>query len=127
MLDFTRSIDDFASSETPKPAPANDQPLLDAYSNAVIDVTERIGPAVVRVETGPKTPQPQSRVRTRVPIAMAVALEVVAELMLAIDPQIPDPRRVARAGRMFHFRRQVRFIEAIDLEGEEQQPARQGG
>src|SRR3984957_8366266 len=61
MLDFTRTIDDFSSSETPKPAPANDQPLLDAYSNAVIDVTERIGPAVVRVETGPKVPHARER------------------------------------------------------------------
>jgi S1-C subfamily serine protease len=34
--------------------PNNDQALLDAYSNAVIGVTERVGPAVVRVETGPK-------------------------------------------------------------------------
>ena len=61
MLDFTRTIDEFSSSETPKPAPANDHPLLDAYSNAVIDVTERIGPAVVRVETGPKVPQARER------------------------------------------------------------------
>src|SRR5271163_2999254 len=34
--------------------PINHQALLDAYSNAVIGVTERVGPAVVRVETGPK-------------------------------------------------------------------------
>src|ERR1700744_3418377 len=62
MLDFTRTpVDDLSSPENPEPAPANDQPLLDAYSNAVIDVTERIGPAVVRVETGPKVPQPRER------------------------------------------------------------------
>jgi S1-C subfamily serine protease len=64
MLDFTRTtIDDLSSSGAPEPIPADDQPLLDAYSNAVIGVTERIGPAVVRVETGPKTPHPQSRER----------------------------------------------------------------
>jgi S1-C subfamily serine protease len=35
--------------------------LLDAYSNAVIDVTERVGPAVVRVETGPKVRSARER------------------------------------------------------------------
>src|SRR6201990_1096910 len=54
MLDFT-STDAAALSAAPaEPTPANDQALLDAYSNAVIGVTERVGPAVVRVETGPK-------------------------------------------------------------------------
>jgi S1-C subfamily serine protease len=53
MLDFTRdSFDDEASPQTAAPAPVNDGLLLDAYSSAVIDVTERVGPAVVRVETG---------------------------------------------------------------------------
>src|SRR5438270_14065758 len=51
MLDFTQdAFDDEPSSPTTE---RNDQVLLDAYSNAVIDVTERVGPAVVRVETGP--------------------------------------------------------------------------
>ena len=55
MLDFTSDIvDDGSSSRTAEVAPADDRALLDAYSNAVIDVTERVGPAVVRVETGPK-------------------------------------------------------------------------
>src|SRR6201996_3428871 len=54
MLDFT-SHDAAALSAAPAQAtPDNDQNLLDAYSNAVIGVTERVGPAVVRVETGPK-------------------------------------------------------------------------
>jgi S1-C subfamily serine protease len=52
MLDFTRNpYDDDMSSQAAEPVPANDGGLLDAYSNAVISVTERVGPAVVRVET----------------------------------------------------------------------------
>src|SRR6185437_12603559 len=55
MLDFTSdTFDDGRSSQATEPTPANDHALLDAYSNAVIGVTERVGPAVVRVETGPK-------------------------------------------------------------------------
>jgi S1-C subfamily serine protease len=55
MLDFTQdTIDDGGSSQTTKQAAAIDEALLDAYSNAVISVTERVGPAVVRVETGSK-------------------------------------------------------------------------
>src|ERR1700710_1531917 len=55
MLDFTSDVaDDLQSSGVPEHTPVNDQALLDAYSNAVIGVTERVGPAVVRVETGPK-------------------------------------------------------------------------
>src|SRR5258707_1364110 len=55
MLDFTADItDDGLSSGANEHTPVNDQALLDAYSNAVIGVTERVGPAVVRVETGPK-------------------------------------------------------------------------
>src|SRR5881394_1491526 len=54
MLDFTSDIAGDDLSPAPEPTPANDRVLLDAYSNAVIGVTERVGPAVVRVETGPK-------------------------------------------------------------------------
>src|SRR5438132_1315059 len=55
MLDPTHSTtDEDASSQATKQAAAGDDVLLDAYSNAVISVTERVGPAVVRVETGPK-------------------------------------------------------------------------
>jgi S1-C subfamily serine protease len=56
MLDFTTEFagDRLAPAQTSETSPANDQALLDAYSNAVIAVTERVGPAVVRVETGPK-------------------------------------------------------------------------
>src|ERR1700752_3085397 len=61
MLDLTSDIaDDAASSRTTERAP-DDRALLDAYSNAVIDVTDRVGPAVVRVETGPKVKTPRER------------------------------------------------------------------
>src|ERR1700749_2091935 len=62
MLDFTSDIaDDGLSSRATESTPINDQALLDAYSNAVIAVTERVGPAVVRVETGPKVRNPRER------------------------------------------------------------------
>jgi S1-C subfamily serine protease len=55
MLDYTSDGPVDGSSAAPAAhAASNDQALLDAYSNAVIGVTERVGPAVVRVETGPK-------------------------------------------------------------------------
>nr|GAJ33739.1 probable serine protease do-like precursor [Bradyrhizobium sp. DOA9] len=61
-MDFTSDIaDDAASSRTTASAPVDDRTLLDAYSNAVIDVTDRVGPAVVRVETGPKVPNGRER------------------------------------------------------------------
>src|SRR5476651_582048 len=62
MLDFTQDSRDGGS-----PSPANeasspdDKSLLDAYSSAVIGVTERVGPAVVRVETGDRTPGARER------------------------------------------------------------------
>jgi S1-C subfamily serine protease len=62
MLDFTQpSFDGGTSSQATEPAARNDQALLDAYSNALIGVTERVGPAVVRVETGPKVGNARER------------------------------------------------------------------
>src|SRR5436190_1081918 len=62
MLDLTHSTpDEHAPLQAAKQAAAGDGALLDAYSNAVIDVTERVGPAVVRVETGPGVPNARER------------------------------------------------------------------
>src|ERR1700753_1313886 len=62
MLDFTQYDPAGPDSDAaPVTAPDGDQPLHDAYANAVIGVTERVGPAVVRVETGDKTPGARSR------------------------------------------------------------------
>src|SRR5712672_3391353 len=62
MLDLTHSTtDEEPSSQATRQAAAGDDALLDAYSNAVISVTERVGPAVVRVETGPKVRNARQR------------------------------------------------------------------
>ena len=53
MLDFSQGLatdETILSQKNQTAAPVDDQALLDAYSNAVIGVTERVGPAVVRVE-----------------------------------------------------------------------------
>src|SRR3954467_8174524 len=64
MLDFSQdSATDqtIPSQKTEAAAPVDDQALLDAYSNAVIAVTERVGPAVVRVETVSTAPSARQR------------------------------------------------------------------
>jgi S1-C subfamily serine protease len=62
MLDFASTrFDGALPPPASEPAPLNDQALLDAYSSAVIEVTERVGPAVVRVETGLKVRNPRER------------------------------------------------------------------
>src|ERR1700735_2917678 len=66
MLDFTYDArgdepSSQAANEATKQAAAGDQALQDAYSNAVIGVTERVGPAVVRVETGSHLPNARER------------------------------------------------------------------
>jgi S1-C subfamily serine protease len=50
MLDF--SARNLAADEAAERTPAHDGDLLDAYSDTVISVAERVGPAVVRVERG---------------------------------------------------------------------------
>src|SRR6266446_1779776 len=54
MLDNTASNARDASA-----VPPEDQALLDAYSRAVIDVVDRVGPAVVRLDV--KTPDTRAR------------------------------------------------------------------
>jgi S1-C subfamily serine protease len=62
MLDFsTLPLDDDDHATSAPAATPDDGALLDAYSNAVIGVIERVGPAVVRVETGSKKPQARER------------------------------------------------------------------
>jgi S1-C subfamily serine protease len=62
MLNPTHnSFDEGPSSQATEQTATDDQALLDAYSNAVIGVTERVGPAVVRVETGSKEPNARER------------------------------------------------------------------
>jgi S1-C subfamily serine protease len=55
MLDVSAaSLTDFEDHDSRRTAPVTDgeAAILDAYSNAVIAVADRVGPAVVRVETG---------------------------------------------------------------------------
>src|SRR3981081_4046142 len=62
MLDFTDDTsDEGLSSQAAKQAAISDQALLDAYSNAVISVTERVGPGGVRRETGANVPRRRGR------------------------------------------------------------------
>lgn len=58
MFDFHPSLvsDELGSSDNASSQPETTQderPLFDAYSQAVVDVVDRVGPAVVRVETPP--------------------------------------------------------------------------
>ncbi|HJQ60014.1 MAG TPA: trypsin-like peptidase domain-containing protein [Vineibacter sp.] len=60
MLDLSLVVDDVTRSDDPiQPAMLrpDDQPLFDAYSRAVVDVVDSVGPAVVRVETPADPPR----------------------------------------------------------------------
>jgi len=65
MLDFTSDVSDGGQPpqfiQSTQTAAVDDQQLLDAYSNAVIGVTDKVEPAVVRVETSPKGPNARER------------------------------------------------------------------
>src|ERR1700730_12109580 len=62
MLDFVQDTShDRTAPQSSQAAAVSDQALLDAYSNAVIGVTKRVGPAVVRVETGSTAPGARGR------------------------------------------------------------------
>ena len=57
MLDTT----DPHVTELPPAIPPDDQALLDAYSRAVIDVVDRVGPAVVRLDVLKGTDEKRAR------------------------------------------------------------------
>lgn len=64
MLDVSAaSLTDFVEQDNPRTARASDgeAAILDAYSNAVISVADKVGPAVVRVETRRDSGKGQSR------------------------------------------------------------------
>jgi S1-C subfamily serine protease len=50
MLDIVSSDSPSITDAETRSVPADDQALLDAYSRAVIDVVDRVGPAVVRLD-----------------------------------------------------------------------------
>src|SRR5271170_3955675 len=60
IIPLTDALRTARPAPAPDPAivPSEDQALLDAYSRAVIDVVDRVGPAVVRLAVygGPATP-----------------------------------------------------------------------
>ena len=55
VISLSDALRSSRSAAPPEPIPADDQTLLDAYSRAVIDVVDRVGPTVVRlaVHTAP--------------------------------------------------------------------------
>ena len=74
MLDFTQrtfenSQDGFEGNSfrpSNQASGSGDEALLDAYSNAVIRVTEQVGPAVVRVEPASKARNGREARRDRI-------------------------------------------------------------
>jgi len=63
LTDALRSARSAAPAAAPQAVPADDQALLDAYSRAVIDVVDRVGPAVVRLAVQASSPGPNGHAR----------------------------------------------------------------
>jgi S1-C subfamily serine protease len=63
LTDALRSARSTAPAAAPQAVPADDHALLDAYSRAVIDVVDRVGPAVVRLAVQAGSPGPNGRAR----------------------------------------------------------------
>src|SRR5271170_1849579 len=63
IIPLTDALRSALPTVPPQAVPADDQALLDGYSRAVIDVVDRVGPAVVRlaVQTGPAGTAGQGR------------------------------------------------------------------
>jgi S1-C subfamily serine protease len=102
MLDdtFRLLLDDSAPASDPGPAaaPVDDQPLLDAYSNAVTRIVDAVGPAVVRVET-PADPGRQRRGGTGSgvvisPDGLVLTNSHVVQGARTVRLSLPDSRRV---------------------------------
>ncbi len=60
IISLSRRPPDGRNATAPEPVPADDQALLDAYSRAVIDVVDRVGPAVVRLAVHTRTAGPRA-------------------------------------------------------------------
>ena len=67
LTNALRSARCTAPAAAPQSVPADDRALLDAYSRAVIDVVERVGPAVVRLAVQTGSPGPNGRARAGTP------------------------------------------------------------
>ena len=77
MLEFTSDNADDGSSRATEHAPANDQALLDAYSNAVIGVNS--GPAVTQYELQPGVGVPVRKItalQNDLSLALSAAIRI---------------------------------------------------
>jgi S1-C subfamily serine protease len=108
IIPLTDALRSVRSAATPEPVPTEDQALLDAYSRAVIDVVDRVGPAVVRlaVHAAPSD-SPPGRGGNRGGMGSGV--------IVAPDGLILTNSHVAAAGRSTTAAR----IEVTTAEGQE--------
>src|ERR1700739_1286555 len=92
MLDFTSDgLNGTLPSQAAQQPPVNDQALLDAYSNAVIDVIDRVGPGVGRGECAPRPMLPAS-----IPTLISRSCAPTARVTCAM-PRSAIPRPCAAA------------------------------